>query len=212
MPSLDLEDIAYWYFRLNGCLTIRNFVVHPDEGRNQETDVDLIAARFPHRAENLVRPMSDDRILSKGSRIKVLFVEAKASECALNGPWTNKKRRNMERVLTAIGPLPRDVVKTAAHELYECGRYRDSQYDVSMFCIGARASSELTERYPDVPQLLWPQALDFVFNRFTRYRNQKVSHPQWDEAGRLLWTLASRAHDVDGFLASVRRLTPGRLG
>jgi hypothetical protein len=28
--SLPTEKVAYWFFRLNGCLTIENFVVHPD--------------------------------------------------------------------------------------------------------------------------------------------------------------------------------------
>lgn len=33
--SLDLidinpEQVAFWFFRLNGCATIVNFVVHPD--------------------------------------------------------------------------------------------------------------------------------------------------------------------------------------
>jgi len=27
---IDPEDLAYWYFRLNGFLAIKNFVVHPD--------------------------------------------------------------------------------------------------------------------------------------------------------------------------------------
>ena len=54
------EDLGYWYFRLNGCLTTTNFVVHPEEGQEQRTDVDVLAARFPYRAELLLNPMEDD--------------------------------------------------------------------------------------------------------------------------------------------------------
>ena len=58
--TLTPERLAYWYFRLNGFLTTENFIVHPDRGPNQRTDADLLAVRFAHRKENLVRPMTDD--------------------------------------------------------------------------------------------------------------------------------------------------------
>ena len=51
------EKLAYWYLRLNGFLTIPNFVVHPDNGSNQKTDIDILGVRFPYRAENLNRQM-----------------------------------------------------------------------------------------------------------------------------------------------------------
>src|SRR2546421_2682459 len=60
--EIKSEQLAYWYLRLNGFLSIPNFVVHPDEGRRQRTDVDLLAVRFPYRSENLRRPMRDDSL------------------------------------------------------------------------------------------------------------------------------------------------------
>ncbi len=48
---LDPEKIAYWFFRLNGFLTIENFVVHPElisDGTSQRTDADILAVRFPY--------------------------------------------------------------------------------------------------------------------------------------------------------------------
>ncbi len=27
---LTVEKVVYWFFRLNSCLTIENFVIHPD--------------------------------------------------------------------------------------------------------------------------------------------------------------------------------------
>ncbi len=44
---IKYEQLGYWYLRLNGFLTIPNFVVHPDVGHNQETDVDILGVRFP---------------------------------------------------------------------------------------------------------------------------------------------------------------------
>jgi len=67
-----LENLAYWYFRLNGCLTIENFVVHPDWRRGQQTEIDLIAMRFPHRSDLLNKSMIDDqKIFSDPSRIHI---------------------------------------------------------------------------------------------------------------------------------------------
>lgn len=34
-PLLMPEEVAYWYFRLNGFLQIENFVVHPTGGGGQ---------------------------------------------------------------------------------------------------------------------------------------------------------------------------------
>ena len=69
--NIDAERLAYWYLRLNGCLTIQNFVVHPDKGREQKTDVDILAVRFPHRAELLHNSMKDDELVFNDERLVV---------------------------------------------------------------------------------------------------------------------------------------------
>jgi hypothetical protein len=51
--EMNPEKIAYWFFRLNGCATITNFVVHPDRRGSQRTDVDVLAVRFPYWHEIL---------------------------------------------------------------------------------------------------------------------------------------------------------------
>jgi hypothetical protein len=53
MEEISSEKLAYWYLRLNGFLTITNFIVHPDFGRSQRTDVDILGCRFPYRQELL---------------------------------------------------------------------------------------------------------------------------------------------------------------
>src|SRR5258707_13497545 len=70
------EQLAYWYLRLNGFLTIPNFIVHPEQGRNQETDVDLLAVRFPYRAE--LRTMEDDEVFTRvREKSFIAFAEVK---------------------------------------------------------------------------------------------------------------------------------------
>lgn len=199
--NLDLEQLAYWYFRLNGCLTIPNFIVHPDHGRNQETDVDVIAVRFPHRRENLVRPMKDDdKVCIDRNRIQIFLGEAKRGRCDLNGPWTNPERGNVSRVISAIGPFRKDMLDLVAKGLYADGRYRDSQYLVSLFCLGESENPDIRTQYPDVPQVLWSHVGKFIFERMNLYRNEKRSHGQWDDFGRCLYDEATRTGNVDEFL------------
>jgi hypothetical protein len=59
LDRLDPEKVAYWYFRLNGFLQIENFIVHPERRGGQRTDADLLAVRFPYRAERLFDDPSD---------------------------------------------------------------------------------------------------------------------------------------------------------
>jgi hypothetical protein len=80
---LNHEDVAYWFFRLNGCLTTRNFVVYPEQqrARPQLTEADLLAVRFPWRQEqNMV-----DHPLVARPRATLFLVEIKRSgPCQFN--------------------------------------------------------------------------------------------------------------------------------
>jgi hypothetical protein len=197
--NIQAEQLAYWYLRLNGFLMTPAFVVHPDRGRNQETDVDLIGVRFPYRAENLLRPMEDDpRFTTVGEKILVVLVEVKTGEMRLNGPWTNRDRNNMLRVLRAIGPLGREESRLAARALYEHGSYRSQLYQIVLVCIGSRINPNLRHSHPAVEQITWDDVTHFIYDRFRAYQNEKRSHGQWNQTGQNLWNVAvaSRSHEA----------------
>jgi len=199
---ISAENLAYWYLRLNGFLNIPNFVVHPDRGNNQETDVDFLGIRFPYRAENLEEPMQDDPCFSEIAEKSFLAIaEVKVGKCDLNGPWTNPARRNMKRVLRAAGLLPEQECGIASKELYKSGFYENQLYFISLLCLGGERNSEIEDKYPNVMQILWPSVLSFIFHRFEKYRNQKVSHPQWDDCGKALWNeFENNRRNHDDFL------------
>jgi hypothetical protein len=202
--NINAERLAYWYLRLNGFLTIPGFVVHPDRGRNQETDVDIIGVRFPYRAENLVRPMEDDpRFSAVGEKTLVALAEVKTGAMRLNGPWTNAERNNMLRVLRAVGPLPQEEADSAARALHKEGLYRSQLYQVMLICIGARPNMDLEKSHPAVPQITWDEVLVFIYDRFRTYRKEKRSHPQWDQDGQNLWNLADASRTSDAFASAV---------
>ena len=66
MPlEISTEALEYWYLRLNGFLTITNFIVHPDHGGNHEKDADILGVRFQYRAENLNYPIKDHEVMAR---------------------------------------------------------------------------------------------------------------------------------------------------
>lgn len=187
---MDPEKIAYWFFRLNGCTTITNFVVHPDKRGSQRTDVDVLAVRFPHRAELLTsgEPMPDHPIFVSDGRIDIVFAEAKLGLCSLNGPWTNPPNENIQRVLFAVGAFEGDKVTEVADALYKEGSYVDETFRVRLLVVGERRNDDIA---PSIEQLLWNDILSFIYERLTIYRLQKAQHGQWDNTGRRLYELAN---------------------
>lgn len=188
--TLDPEQVAYWYFRLNGFLTTVNFLVHSEEGMAVRTDVDILAVRFPHREELLNNPMRDEPHFLERPKPYIAIAEVKQDRCALNGPWTRRGDENMQRVLAAIGVIPSEERDTAARALYEKGVYENELYYVTLCCLGNRANEHWLKTYPRVPQILWADVGNFFYQRFVAYRDQKRANRQWNETGRLLYSLA----------------------
>lgn len=205
--NIKSEQLAYWYLRLNGFFTITNFIIHPDQGNKQETDVDVLGVRFPYRAENLLNPMMDDVVFTRYlDKSYIVMAEVKSRVCALNGPWTKRERQNMLRVLRAIGAFPEEDSNRIAQALYDAGHYENILYHVSLLCLGGERSSQVAERYPNIPQILWNEVLGFIYRRFREYRAQKVSHPQWDARGHALWKAARESRSEEQFKAGIQVL------
>ena len=199
--ALEPEMIAYWYLRLNGYMQIKDFIVHPDRRADgsARTDVDLIGVRFPHRKERLYdkddSPMEDDENnlgLSKYAidqdKIDVILVEVKKSGiCRINGPWTNKEKENMQRVLSAVGCFPttrKSEINEIANQLYDNGYYAGEYIRIRLVAIASFKSEELS--VPRVTQIIWEDILGFLFDRFKKYGKIKANIDQWDAIGKKL--------------------------
>jgi len=213
--SLDPERVAYWYFRLNGFLQIENFVVHPGRRGGQRTDADVLAIRFPYRAEFLfdhTEPMADDvaALSLSHEMIDVVIAEVKTNQpCTLNGPWTREDQKNVHRVLAAIGCVPPGRIGKAATDIYRNGLHEsESGLRIRLIAIGRERNAELAASYTNVTQLCWPPMLRFIWQRFHSYRNQKTQVDQWDAQGRLLKQLADRSADPAQFIEKAL----GRMG
>ena len=188
-PPWGPERLAYWYFRLNGFLTTENFIVHPDEGRDQRTDADLLAVRFANRAENLERPMQDDPRFSRcQTHLNVVIAEVKTGQCALNGPWLRPEEGNMERVLAAIGCVLDEDMPVACEALHGHGIWSDANLTIRLFALGESQDDVLI--IPQEQQVTWDEVIAFCVERFITYRQEKSSVGQWTEDGVKLRNLA----------------------
>lgn len=219
VERLDPEKVAYWYFRLNGFLQIENFVVHPPRRGGQRTDADLLAARFPFRAERQFDDpndiMADDvqGLALSGDLIDIVIAEVKTNQpCTLNGPWTRQDAQNVHRVLAAIGCLPPGRIEAAAADIYRAGIHRSDTLRIRLVAVGRDRSGDIAANFPQVTQLLWAEMLAFMYDRFRRYRQQKTQVDQWDLAGRRIKQLADRSRDAADFIANALRLMGVRIG
>lgn len=201
-PIFRTEQIAYWFFRINGCLNIINFLVHHERRGYEGTDVDILAVRFPFRRELAWShaPMEDHPIFDSSGKVDIIICEVKSSLCDLNGPWTDPEKKNMDRVLSAIGAFPKEKVREVADALYSQKIYEGMVHRVRLFAVGERTNTSLSD---SVAQLTWEEMLTFIYERFRKYSDEKAQHSQWDRTGYRLFRKMKRHRTVESFVNDV---------
>ncbi|SRR5208282_756003 len=205
--------IAYWYFRLNGFLTIENFVIHPEprkKPQSQETDADLYGVRFPFRRE--LNMTDDSPFEAKRTRALFVIAEVTRSECKLNGPWVSKERKNIDYVLSAIGAFPDEQKAAVAASLYEHCVYpkpadAGKECEFQLIAVGKSRNEELQKAHPHLLQITLEKMLTFMYQRFSSYRSQKRDHSQWDDSGQTLWTESEHCKKVEEFVEKIIKRT-----
>jgi len=188
------EEVAKWFFRLNGFFLIDGFIVHPDAVRlTPRTEADLLGVRLRYSSEGVWRTarggrirgginrtsMTDDQNIINASTVGtvkrnlVAVVEVKAGKCSINGPWSDEKNvnsisgdSNMERALSRVGFGNKNEIKEASRAMYENLRYEGEQFIVQYFAIGKIKNSELQNKYPHLVQIDYNQIANFLMGRF----------------------------------------------
>lgn len=201
VEPIGAEALGYWYFRLNSCLTIVDFVLHPQRRGPQRTDADVLAVRFPSRIERVEggQPLVDHDPFEKSQCVELVVAEVKAGLCDLNGPWSEPARGNLTYVLGAVGILPPERVAAACEALYAGSAYEADGCRIRLFALGRTRNDKLAG---GVVQVEWRDVVGFVLDRFTAHSRAKADHPQWDETGQRLWN-DSIAKSRDHFIAEL---------
>lgn len=199
------EDVASWFFRLNGFMSIPSFIVHLDDRHPRlsdagdripaRTEADLIAVRFPYSRERIAgREMKDYVPLvsraDTGGRAKPLFVlvEVKASLCQMNGPWTNSNAKNMQRVVRRLGfASGEEKIEEIAASLYARARWEGPNTVVQYVCVGAQKDPDLHTTHDGLVQIDWDEIGSFLFDRFSDFPEKLpdgMVHEQWPSFGK----------------------------
>lgn len=201
---MNCQDLALWYLRLNGFLTVTNFVLHPPRRDSQLTEADIVAVRFPYRAElDDNSPIDDPEFTRVGDKPYFAIAEIARSECKLNQPWT--KQSTVIQLLRNFGPLPLEEIQTVSTAWSQDGVHSSRTFHCSFLCFGTKRSHDLEERYPKVPQKTWIELIDFFDKRFSTYFFRKLDHDQWGLVGNALWNLwKTSRRERDAFAKAIR--------
>jgi len=205
MKGERAEAVAQWYLRLNGFMSISGYVIHLDDTEPRRTDngeeviqrteADIVAVRFPFSSEIVAqRSMVDDDWVTQaqssraGSKVLFVLAEVKTSVCQMNGPWTNKTSRNMQRVIRRMGFAECvDEIDEVAESLYTSGRWEGRRAIVQYVCFGTRRSNEIEKTHPEVFQITWSDIGRFLESRHGSFPEKMPGggiQQQWPSFGR----------------------------
>lgn len=221
--AVRAEQVANWYFRLNGFLGIPGFVVHPDQPRRFPlTEADMIAVRFPFSQEIIAgRTMQDDvELLNMTSVGKTLFllVEVKSDLCNINGPWSNREAGNMQRVIRRLGFADPGDVESIAEDMYSQLRWEGGDTVLQYVAVGARINDGRQRTYPMLRQITWDHIAGFLCYRFQQFPEKlpndgRAVHEQWPDFGRAFGKRFRKMRGVEDASSFVSEyIRHGRVG
>ena len=199
------DDLANWYLRLNGFLTIPNFILHPSRPGSQRTEADVIGVRFPFRREFEGQDFDDAKLQCSLNKPSIFLVEVKTRVHKLNEAWKNSNKANINKVLADLGFFESDdCIASVAQNLYNFGRSDNKSFYCSLLFIGNVDAARVPTEYSSVPRILWEEIIAFIHKRFRTYFGIKAQHEQWDEVGQKLYQFAVDHEDLARFEEKVR--------
>jgi|ERR1035437_9225841 hypothetical protein len=202
MTRYTLDVAAEWFLRLNGFLTVLNFVVHPvgpREGTVQRTDADVLGVRFPHRHEVVGGdPLIDHDAFHGAPRTLFVISEVKSGRCSLNGPWSRPEDENVLNVLRSFGPISPEELDEVAQQLYENGRFQSERFEARLLCFGSSTSNLPV----GVLQFTWEQVFGFIHDRYRTFWQPKKQNQQWPAIGQFLWKECKKG-ERDDFVSAM---------
>ena len=209
--GMRAEEVAQWYFRLNGFFLIRGFIVHPDHAKDKDkdkgalTEADLLGIRLRHSTEkywksahnkNKSSNVPDDALLTDINKDSckhlAVMVEVKSGLCAINGPWThgigldNKSKSNMGRALMRMGHIPPGEINDGVSKMHQHLRYESNEFVTQYIAIGRTVDSNLRDKYPRLIQITFDNIGSFLCTRFKSFPNkipQDRNISLWDGFG-----------------------------
>lgn len=194
------EAVTSWYFRLNGCFVLPNYLLHREGGGGQLTEFDLLAVRFPYRSEMASSniPMCDDAMFSASVVPTLFIVECTRGRCKLNNLWRHSDAGKVSDLLDAVGITTHEERNAAVADLLNRHSFDGASCAIKVIAVGSTINSGL-----NVEQVTWPHTLKFIHRRLNEYKVEKADHSQWDPLGKRLYDTAIEHNERD-FLVTWR--------
>ena len=201
------EEVAAWYFRLNGFFIIPSYIIHKDYcAPTPKTEADIIGVRFRHSAEYIRnKRLEDDSIILTACQVDgalgnlFALVEVKSGVCAINGPWSKPEEKNINRAIERIGFVEKGQIDSISATLYEYYRWEDSHNVIQYFCVGSASDPTLSSK-GKIIQITYQDIANFLFKRFRNFPEKIPTCPavdlQWPGFGRdfAYWYDGQRHH------------------
>ena len=167
------ETLAYWYLRLNGFFPLRNFVMHMPADRQQRSDCDILAVRFPGVSEDIGGQRDDwDRTrferwgLSLGVPL-VLVVQVKTGTEGEPGKAFDTER--LKQGIRRVGLWDAETSEQIAGALGKERLLKTDKATVAKLLIASQPVEKDTYLSMKIDE-----ATGFIRDRFKKYSEQKV--------------------------------------
>jgi len=199
----NAEALGQWYLRLNGFLTIPNFILHPLQPGSARTEVDVVGVRFPHRRE-FDSEAIDEYYFRQPNTPYLVLAEVKTSRISRNRAWSNPGV--VEAILRAVGISPDGEIQSIADSLRMNGVHKGRGLYSTILFIGDVIDGEVQSKYSASPCKSWDELLRFVHHRFRCHRKVKTDVSQWDPVGQALKCLAQNHETLSDFVREARKV------
>lgn len=213
--DIHSEELAYWYFRLNGFLGNSSLIIHNGLGSSSlATDIDYLGVRFMFRKE-LYDPFSglfleDDNnsMLFKyynekapKGNIYICFCEVKKGTPRFNP--SREKENTIRQLLLSLGCVCEGQIPDVITQLLEQGFCIINGYYLTFVAIGNSNQSE--DIRLEIPIISWDEVLTFIYNRFVDGKMEKSNIKSWERFDSIkeLRTVIFNSNSIKEFLSKV---------
>jgi len=139
------EELAYWYFRLNGFFLIHNFVNHQSEGLKRTHETDLLGIRFPYVSEEVGWNRNDyDSTIVSDEKIVCIIAEVKSGNLTQNNRnnlFNNKKI--ISNNICRMGFFPRSEISPIVKILSGYKSWENDKYKILKVLVEKRESKSV---------------------------------------------------------------------
>ncbi|WP_156844449.1 hypothetical protein [Caldicellulosiruptor acetigenus] len=170
--------------------------MHNERNAVQETEVDLLAVRFPGRKELDMR----DHPIFSNQKVQLFIVEGKLNECSFN----SATKRNFDEILRRVGFVQDEEAEKVKECLNANGKWEDDKRYIELILVTKNRNNKNRNHINDIGRhlSLKDDILPFIYQRFRQYHEQKKQHRQWPKSGKLLFRLASKL-DENAFIEEI---------